>query len=58
MPQKFNYIDFSKEISSLPSKSASLSKDRYISRDFMAMEWDGIWTKHGFLQELRLILQR
>ena len=45
MPQKFNYIDFSKEISSLPSKSASLSKDRYISRDFMAMEWDGIWTK-------------
>ena len=45
MPQKFNYIDFSKEISSLPSKSASLSKDRYISKDFMAMEWDGIWTK-------------
>ena len=37
MPQKFNYIDFSKEISSLPSKSASLSKDRFISRDFLAM---------------------
>ena len=45
MPQKFNYIDFSEEISSLPRKSASLSKDRYISSDFMEMEWNGIWTK-------------
>jgi len=45
MPQKFNYIDFSKEIPSLPRKSASLSKDRYISEDFMEMEWNGIWTK-------------
>ena len=45
MPQKFNYIDFSKEIPSLPRKSASLSKDRYISEDFMEMEWNGIWAK-------------
>ena len=45
MPQKFNYIDFSKEIISLPRKSASLSKERYISEDFMKMEWEGIWTK-------------
>jgi phenylpropionate dioxygenase-like ring-hydroxylating dioxygenase large terminal subunit len=45
VPQKFNYIDFSKEIPSLPRKSASLSKDRYISEDFMEMEWNGIWAK-------------
>ena len=45
MPQKFNYIDFSNSITSVPRKSASLSKDRYISNEFMELEWEGIWTK-------------
>ena len=45
MPQKFNYIDFSNSITSMPRKSASLSKDRYISNEFMDLEWEGIWTK-------------
>ena len=41
MPQKFNYIDFSNSITSVPRKSASLSKDRYISNEFMELEWEG-----------------
>ena len=45
MPQTFNYVDFSETLTSTLDKSASLSKDRYISKDFMQLEWDGIWTK-------------
>ena len=45
MPQTFNYVDFSETLTSSLDKSASLSKDRYISEDFMQSEWEGIWTK-------------
>ena len=45
MPQTFNYIDFSEKLTATLDKSASLSKDRYISKDFMQSEWEGIWTK-------------
>ena len=45
MPQTFNYIDFSEKLTATLDKSASLSKDRYISEDFMQSEWNGIWTK-------------
>ena len=45
MPQTFNYIDFSEKLTATLDKSASLSKDRYISEDFMRSEWNGIWTK-------------
>ena len=45
MPQTFNYIDFSEKLTATLDKSASLSKDRYISEDFMQSEWEGIWTK-------------
>ena len=45
MPQTFNYVDFSETLTSSLDKSASLSKDRYISKDFMQSEWEGIWTK-------------
>ena len=45
MPQTFNYVDFSETLTSSLNKSASLSKDRYISEDFMQSEWEGIWTK-------------
>lgn len=42
MPQTFNYVDFSETLTSSLDKSASLSKDRYISEDFMQSEWEGI----------------
>ena len=45
MPQTFNYVDFSETLTSSLDKSASLTKDRYISEDFMQSEWEGIWTK-------------
>lgn len=45
MPQRFNYIDFSEEITSDPKHKAILSTDRYTNTEFMQSEWDKIWTK-------------
>lgn len=45
MPQRFDFINFTEDITSDPKNTADLSSDRYISNDFMKMEWDKIWTK-------------
>ena len=56
MPQTFNYIDFSEKLTATLDKSASLSKDRYISKDFMQSEWEGIWTKAWLFAGLEIDL--
>ena len=45
MPQKFDPINFSEEISADPQCHATLSSDRYTSSDFMHLEWEKIWTQ-------------
>ena len=40
MPQKFDPINFSDDITADSEFDASLSSDRYTSRDFMEKEWD------------------
>ena len=45
MPQKFDPINFSDDITADSEFDASLSSDRYTSRDFMEKEWDMLWTQ-------------
>ena len=45
MPQKFDPINFSADITADSEFDASLSSDRYTSRDFMEKEWDMLWTQ-------------
>ena len=45
VPQRFDHIDFSKEVTSDPKHNAKLSSDRYTCPDFMQLEWEKIWTQ-------------
>ena len=45
MPQRFDQIDFSKNIIADPKFEAELSSDRYTCPDFMKLEWEKIWTQ-------------
>ena len=45
MPQKFDPIIFSEEISADPQCNATLSSDRYTSNEFMNKEWERLWTQ-------------
>ena len=45
MPQKFDPINFSEEISADPQCNATLSSDRYTSNEFMNKEWERLWTQ-------------
>ena len=45
LPQRFDSINFSEDITADPEYNASLSSDRYTCPDFMKMEWEKIWTK-------------
>lgn len=49
MPQPTTYIDFSDGPPAKPQKSATLDADRYSSPEFMAREWETIWTKTWLL---------
>ena len=45
LPQRFDHINFSEEITSDPECKATLSSNRYTSNDFMNTEWEKIWTQ-------------
>ncbi len=45
MPQKFNPVNFSDDITADAKFNASLSSDRYTCKKFMKKEWDKLWTQ-------------
>ncbi|MGE0666972.1 MAG: SRPBCC family protein [Sphingomonadales bacterium] len=52
MPQTNTYIDFAEGPPARPRRQARLDTQRYVSRDFMAREWDGMWTRSWLLAGL------
>ncbi len=52
MPQTSTYIDFAAGPPARPPRGARLDGARYTSADYMAREWDGVWTRSWLLAGL------
>ena len=57
MPQKTTYIDYDDGTSARAGAPAVLDTDRYTSPDYMAREWDRVWTKSWLFAGLETDLE-